>query len=85
MGRAYRLAPIPSFSRLIESGGLVIGSGEGTTLQVTHQVLDCSIVRQDQPAPMLLWLRRPWGHRTTTLQAGMPSSGLAWTACHGST
>jgi hypothetical protein len=64
------------------SGGLVIGSGKGATLQVSYQVTDCSVVQRDQPIPMLLRLRRPWGHRTTTLEADSPS-GLAWIACHG--
>ena len=66
------------------SGGLVIGSGKRTTLQVTYQVIDCSVVGRDDPTPMLLRLRRPWGHRTTTLEADSPS-GMAWLACHGDT
>lgn len=65
------------------SGASSIGPGEGATIQLTYQVTDCSVVQQDQPTPILLRLRRPWGHRTTTLQSGVPSAGLAWTACHG--
>jgi hypothetical protein len=66
-------------------GTVVIGRGARVTLQVTYQVTDCSVVRRGQLTPMLLQLRRPWGHRTTTVQAGEPSSGVAWAACHGDT
>jgi hypothetical protein len=64
------------------SGALVIGSGEQVTLQVTYHITDCSVVGRDQPVPILLRLRRPWGHRTTTLEADN-RSGMVWTACQG--
>lgn len=65
------------------SGALAIGPGQRATLEVTYQILDCSVIQRDQPAPMVLRLSRPWGHRTTSVQAEGPPSGLAWTACHG--
>jgi hypothetical protein len=75
---------VPGVRMTGREGSLVIGPGDRATLQVTYQIIDCSVVRRDQPTPMMLRLRRPWGHITTTLEARVTSSGLAWTACHGS-
>jgi hypothetical protein len=64
------------------NGGLAIGPGERATLEVTYQITDCSVIRSDQPTPVVLRLHRPWGHRTTTLAASTTSPGLAWRVCH---
>jgi hypothetical protein len=67
-----------------QRGDLVIGPGKHAVIEVTYRVTDCSVIRQDQPAPVLLRLRRPWGYRTVTLEGtGMPAGGVVWTACHG--
>jgi hypothetical protein len=66
-----------------QRGDLVVGPGKRAILEVTYQVTDCSVIQRDQPAPVLLRLRRPWGYRTSTLEAGGPTGGMAWTACHG--